>query len=235
MPNDHRLAQLAPLARPAGHVGAGRAGRAPHVGAGRVGAGHAGISLRALALLGSLVLAASAGVRSGPAGAVGAAGKTSAATAYRLPLVGPIRVVRPFAPPATRYSAGHRGVDLASGPGGQVRAAGSGTVRFAGNVAGRGVVVLEHPGGISTEYEPLAVRLGTGGGPGGSRAGPGIAVRVGQPVAAGTALGVVAGVHGDCAPSACLHWGARRGGEYFDPLTLLQPLGPLRLAPTTSD
>jgi murein DD-endopeptidase MepM/ murein hydrolase activator NlpD len=159
---------------------------------------------------------------------------TASEAAYRLPLVGPPRVVRPFVRPATRYSAGHRGVDLATGPSGSVRAAGPGTIRFAGDVAGRGVVVIEHAGGISTEYEPLAIGRAAGGGPAGSRAGPGLAVRVGQRVAGGTVLGVVAGVHGECAPSACLHWGARRGGDYFDPLTLLQPLGPLRLAPTTS-
>ena len=189
-------------------------------------------------LLSTLTLGASAAVSSAPAGAAGAvikAAPAGPATSYQLPMAGALRVVRPFAAPATRYSAGHRGVDLASAPGGQVRAAGPGTVRFVGNVAGRGVVVVDHPGGISTEYEPLATGAGVAavGAAAGSRARPGIAVHAGQQVAGGAALGVVSGTHGACAPSGCLHWGARRGGDYFDPLTLLQPLGPLRLAPTT--
>lgn len=126
----------------------------------------------------------------------------------------PMRVVRPFDPPADPYGPGHRGVDLATSPGESVRTAGSGTVGFAGDVAGRGVVVIVHPGGLRTEYEPLVVR-----------------VRAGQRVARGETIGTVAGSHGSCAPGACLHWSARRGDTYLDPLTLLAPLGPVRLLP----
>ena len=32
----------------------------------------------------------------------------------------------------------------------------------------------------------------------------------------------------------CLHWGARRGDTYLDPLSLLRPLGPVRLLPWSS-
>ena len=49
-------------------------------------------------------------------------------------------------------------------------------MRFAGSVAGRGVVVIAHPDGISTEYEPVRASVRAG-----------AAVRGGQPV------GVVAG------------------------------------------
>ena len=41
-------------------------------------------------------------------------------------------VERPFAPPAHRYGAGHRGVDLAAPPGTPVRAAGAGRISYAG-------------------------------------------------------------------------------------------------------
>ena len=164
----------------------------------------------AVALLGALL--------AGPGGAAGGgspaqAGTQVAATAtYRAP-VAPVRVLRGFDPPSTRYGAGHLGVDLAvHGP---VRAAGAGTVTFAGPVSGRGVVVVLHPDGIRTEYEPLAP-----------------AVTRGQVVAAGQVLGVVAGVHRGCA-GPCLHWGARRGEVYLDPLALLRPLGPVRLLPWT--
>ena len=105
-------------------------------------------------------------------------------------------------------------MDLAAPVGAAVRSAGDGVVRFAGPVAGRGVVVVLHPDGISTEYEPLT-----------------IAVRAGQRVSAGQRLGTVAGVHRGCAPAGCLHWGARRGENYLDPLSLLRPLGVVRLLP----
>ncbi|WP_375500059.1 peptidoglycan DD-metalloendopeptidase family protein [uncultured Jatrophihabitans sp.] len=129
---------------------------------------------------------------------------------YRAPVV-PLTVLRGFSPPATRYGAGHLGVDLAAH--GAVRSAGAGTVLFAGSVAGRGVVVVLHPDGIRTEYEPLRP-----------------AVARGQHVAVGTVLGVVSGAHRGC-PGSCLHWGARRGDTYLDPLRLLRPLGPVRLLP----
>ncbi len=132
---------------------------------------------------------------------------------YRAPLDA-VRVLRPFTPPPERYGPGHLGVDLAAPAGAAVRSAGDGLVRFAAPVAGRGVVVVLHPDGISTEYEPLTV-----------------AVRAGQRVSAGQRLGTVAGVHRGCGPAGCLHWGARRGENYLDPLSLLAPLGVVRLLP----
>lgn len=144
-----------------------------------------------------------------------AAGTTSdSAPVYRAPLAGPLRIVTPFRPPATRYGSGHLGVDLAAPNRAPVFAAGAGVVRFAGAVAGRGVIVLLHPDGISTEYEPVS----------GS-------VRIGQLVASGQLLGLVQGSHRACQPASCLHWGARRGARYLDPLSLLRPLGAVRLVP----
>ena len=133
---------------------------------------------------------------------------------YAAPVPEPLDVLRGFQAPAGPYAAGHRGVDLATRPGEPVRAAGDGVVTFAGPVAGRGVVVIAHPDGVSTEYEPLSP-----------------AVTTGEAVVRGAVVGSVTGVHGDCPPGSCLHWGARRGTEYFDPLSLLQPLGPVRLLP----
>jgi murein DD-endopeptidase MepM/ murein hydrolase activator NlpD len=139
-----------------------------------------------------------------------------AGSPYRPPLT-TLRVLKPFTPPVERYGAGHLGVDLAAAAGGAVLAAGSGVVRFAGPVAGHGVVVLVHPDGISTEYEPLAA-----------------VVAAGQRVTAGQRIGTVRGVHRGCA-AGCLHWGARRGSghppEYLDPMSLLAPLGVVRLLP----
>ena len=169
--------------------------------------------LALLVLLPILLLGTGGSAASG-APVAGSAVPPAAATSYVAPLAGVIVVTRPFVAPLTRYGAGHRGVDLASTEGEPVRAAGPGVVTFAGTVAGRGVVVITHQDGVSTEYEPVTARVGQG-----------AAVMTGQLVA------VVHGKHGACAPGGCLHWGARRGGEYFDPMLLLRPLGVVRLLP----
>jgi len=143
-----------------------------------------------------------------------AAGPDGAGVRYSLPLPGTPVVVRPFEPPPTPYAPGHRGVDLASLGGAGVTAAAAGTVSFAGSVAGRGVVVIAHPDGVSTEYEPVDP-----------------SVQRGELIARGEVIGHVTGTHDGCAPDRCLHWGARRDGSYFDPMSLLRPLGTVRLLP----
>jgi murein DD-endopeptidase MepM/ murein hydrolase activator NlpD len=140
-----------------------------------------------------------------------------AALAYRPPVAGALQVLRRFDPPRSVYGPGHRGVDLALDPGGAVLAAADGTVRFAGPVAGRGVMVVAHPDGVSTEYEPVRPL-----------------VSVGATVHAGQPIGRLSGTHRGC-PGSCLHWGARRAGAYLDPLSLLRPLGPVRLLPWPGD
>jgi len=115
-------------------------------------------------------------------------------------------VTRPFDPPPDRYGSGHRGADLAGAPGSPVSAAGDGVVVFAGMVAGRPVVSVDHAGGLRTTYEPVDAAVGAG-----------------QPVARGTVLGMLVGGHAGCPVAACLHWGLRRGEVYLDPLSLLEP------------
>jgi murein DD-endopeptidase MepM/ murein hydrolase activator NlpD len=137
---------------------------------------------------------------------------------YQAPVPAPVRVLRGFDPPADPYGPGHLGVDLSAGRQAVVRAAGPGVVRFAGPVAGRGVVVIEHPDGIRTEYEPVQPQ-----------------VEVGAAVRAGDPIGHIAGRHRGCAPRSCLHWGARRGDTYLDPMALLGRLGPVRLLPWPRD
>lgn len=149
---------------------------------------------------------------------VAAPGWATAADAvpdWRLPLDGVPVVTRPFDPPDTPYGRGHRGVDLGGEPGAVVRAAGAGTVGYAGMLAGRGVVTVIHAGGLRTTYEPVEV-----------------SVRAGQPVGAGDPLGVLAAGHAGCPAAACLHWGLLRGEVYLDPMLLLAR-GPLRLLPLT--
>ena len=62
----------------------------------------------------------------------------------RWPVPPPIRVVSPFRAPASPYASGHRGIDLAVEPGTTIMAPESGTVSFAGAVAGRNVVAIDH-------------------------------------------------------------------------------------------
>ena len=143
----------------------------------------------------------------------GVAGGGVAAGEFRWPLDGAPRVVRPFDPPARPWLSGHRGVDLAGAPGSTVRAAGAGRVRFAGLVAGRPVISIDHARGLRTTYEPVEP-----------------VVRVGDEVAAGDPIGQLVSGHPGCAVAACLHWGLRRGDIYLDPLSLLG-LGRVRLLP----
>ncbi|MFI5931291.1 M23 family metallopeptidase [Actinoplanes sp. NPDC051494] len=131
--------------------------------------------------------------------------------------VEPPAVTRRFDPPAHRWLPGHRGVDLAAPASVPIRAAGAGTVVFAGTIAGRGVVSVAHAGGLRTTYEPLT--LGS--------------VRVGETVAAGQRIGTLTPGHAGCPGPACLHWGLRRGRDYLDPLALLGA-GRVRLLPVVA-
>lgn len=133
------------------------------------------------------------------------------------PLSGSPTVVRAFEPPALPYGPGHRGVDLAAVPAAPVLAAGAGTVVFAGTVAGRGVVSVDHPGGLRTTYEPVSPT-----------------VSAGDHVARGEQIGTVLPGHAGCTATACLHWGVLHGPrhdrDYLDPLRLLA-MARVRLLP----
>ncbi|HET7399282.1 MAG TPA: peptidoglycan DD-metalloendopeptidase family protein [Intrasporangium sp.] len=122
-------------------------------------------------------------------------------------------VARAFDRPEHRWSPGHRGVDLEATAGQAVLSPGAGRVTYTGLLAGRGVVVVTHAGGLRSTFEPV-----TGPPP------------VGTLVAGGAAIGRVAPAAGHCAPRACLHWGVLRGHDYLDPLSLLMPR-PIRLLP----
>jgi murein DD-endopeptidase MepM/ murein hydrolase activator NlpD len=127
-------------------------------------------------------------------------------------------VIRGFAIGPTLFSPGHRGVDLAAEVGAQILAPADGTVFFAGVLAGRPVLSIDHGGGLISSFEPVSSPL-----------------RRGQNVRQGEVIGVLAPVPGHCAPAGCLHWGVRRAGQYIDPLTLLAGRrGPAVLLPMLS-
>jgi murein DD-endopeptidase MepM/ murein hydrolase activator NlpD len=126
-------------------------------------------------------------------------------------------VVRPFDAPSLKWDRGHRGADLAGRSGQTVYAAAPGTVVFAGELAGRPVVSIAHPGGLRTTYEPVRA-----------------VVRAGQLVDSGSPLGELVAGHQGCGSAACLHWGAMWGpasrADYVDPLGLVAST-PVRLKP----
>jgi murein DD-endopeptidase MepM/ murein hydrolase activator NlpD len=130
----------------------------------------------------------------------------------RWPLRPRPQVVAGFDPPGSPWGAGHRGVDLLGRPGQPVSSALDGVVSFAGVIAGRGVVVVDH-GGTRTTYEPVHA-----------------SVAVGTPLRAGDRLGTLESAGSHCLPRSCLHWGWLRGSTYLDPLRLVGA-GPVRLLP----
>jgi murein DD-endopeptidase MepM/ murein hydrolase activator NlpD len=98
-------------------------------------------------------------------------------------------------------------VDLTAAPGTVVRAPASGTVRFAGRVAGKAVVSVEHAHrilgrtGWRTTYEGVQP-----------------SVKAGDRIRTGEPLGVV--IRDD--HSAGIHWGLKNGRVYADPLLMLR-------------
>lgn len=126
---------------------------------------------------------------------------TDALRGWRWP-VAPPQIVAGFVAPAHAYGPGHRGIDLAAAPGAPVQAPADGVVAFAGVVAGRTLVTIDHGDGLVTTLEPVSTTLAAG-----------------ATVRAGESVGTVdAGGH--TAPGA-VHFGVRDHGEYINPMLLL--------------
>ena len=142
------------------------------------------------------------------------------------------RVVHPFEKPAQRWSAGHRGVDLAVPEHDRrVYAPAPGKVVFSGTIVNRKVLVIAHPDGRRSTFEPMDEAL-----------------PVGTTVAAGEVIGTVAVTAGSTSErpyrrctTVCLYWGVRQGGargdgsgkaaEYINPMSLLGSKEPSILLP----
>jgi murein DD-endopeptidase MepM/ murein hydrolase activator NlpD len=147
----------------------------------------------------------------GPAAAADAAGPAAAGafgTEGELAELGWVwpadafRLARVYVAPAHDYGPGHRGIDLALLGASAVRAPADGIVAFAGRVAGRGVLTIDHGSGLVTTLEPVDTTLV-----------PGASVRRGEDV--GT---LALGGH---AAAGDLHFGVRLNGEYINPMLLL--------------
>ena len=138
-----------------------------------------------------------------------------AAGTYGWPVDGP--VIRGFDPPNQPYGAGHRGIDIGAEPGTSVRAAQEGVVAFAGPIGESLFVSVDHADGVRTTYSWLSS----------------VAVGRGEKVEGGAILGTTGGGHPGVEPPH-LHFGARIGDNYIDPMTLLEPrslVGLIHLAP----
>jgi hypothetical protein len=115
-----------------------------------------------------------------------------------------------FDPPQHIGAHGHRGVDFYAPPGTAVYAVGNGVIKFAGNIAGKPTVSLDHgwhprlanqP--IRSTYEPVHSILPKG-----------------TAVSAGQLLGFTTRGNSHC-ERVCLHFGLKVGdGSYLSPLVL---------------
>ena len=134
------------------------------------------------------------------------ASPTHAAKQWDWPIK-PARLSLGFDRPPQNWLPGHRGVDLVGRSGEQVLAAGNGVVTYAGLVAGKGVVVINH-GMVRTTYEPVRASVITG-----------ARVRVGD------VIGTLSQGKSHCSTQttvSCLHWGLIKGEKYLNPLSLVQ-------------
>jgi len=134
---------------------------------------------------------------------------------YSWPVVGP--VIRGFEPPDGPFGPGHRGIDIAVPFGTPVRAAQDGVVSFAGWVGGALYVSVDHADGVRTTYSWLSA----------------VTVNKGQTVAMGDVIAASGHGHPDV-PTPHLHFGARIGTTYIDPMILLggaDVAGLIHLAP----
>ncbi len=132
-------------------------------------------------------------------GAVIPAPAAGAAHHYQRPVFRPpvdAPVSDPFRAPEKPYGPGNRGIEYDTEPGDVVRAAASGTVKFAGPVAGELHVTVDHGGGLLSSYSYLER----------------ISVRVGAAVGRGAVIGIA---------GERLHFGVRLSGDYTDPDTYI--------------
>lgn len=134
-------------------------------------------------------------------------GDAAAAQTWLIPPVdGPIE--RRFEYAGVRWEPGHRGIDYFVPEGTAVRAAGAGTIRFAGHIGSVGAVTIDH-GGIVTTYSDLSE----------------VHVARGEVVDEGRWIGL----SGEAHPGRPgLHLGVKVEGDYVDPLDHLGRLDPRR-------
>lgn len=125
---------------------------------------------------------------------VSPSGVGAAGSCWRPPTAAP--VLDPYREPACRWCPGNRGIEYDTDPGSPVRAVTTGTVTFAGSVAGVVYLVVIDPGGRRVTYGRMR----------------GLRFARGDVVAAGAVVGFA---------ERSFHLGVREGDRYVDPQPLL--------------
>ncbi|QAY61161.1 M23 family metallopeptidase [Microbacterium protaetiae] len=121
-------------------------------------------------------------------------------SAWEWPLQG-FRIAAPYRAPAHEYGPGHRGIDLEPTGAGEVHAPRAGVIAFAGRIADRGILTIDHQDGYVTTLEPIDS-----------------AFTAGDRVEQGEVIGTIA--HGGHAAPGTVHFGVRLNGEYINPMLL---------------
>ncbi|KQP01291.1 murein hydrolase activator EnvC family protein [Leifsonia sp. Leaf264] len=158
-------------------------------------------SARRIRLLVLIALLAPIGLAAAPAASEDPAPRGD----WRWPLTPPVEIVAEFVAPATRYSAGHRGIDLATASGTAVLAPTDAVVSFVGVVVDRPLITLAYGDGVLVSLEPVLASVGEG-----------------DQVERGQVIGTAAS-GGHCG-DGCLHLGVRVHGEYISPLAYITGL-----------
>lgn len=127
---------------------------------------------------------------------------SSNATRWLRPVASAYSMGTRYQEPEHAYAAGHRGLDYFAPEGTSVQSPESGTVTFAGMVAGKPVLTVEVSDVLRYSFEPLVTDLA-----------------VGDVVGRGEYLGVVS--EGGHCSNVCLHFGVREHGKYVNPVKFL--------------
>jgi len=127
-----------------------------------------------------------------------------------------MHISRLYDPPPERWNPGHRGIDLASVVGADVRSPDAGTITFAGTVVNRPLLTVTFASGMRSSVEPVDALTD-----------------VGSIVQRGELIGKVAdaATAQHCSTEVCVHWGLRVGEDYANPLDWVEGFGPIRLLP----
>jgi murein DD-endopeptidase MepM/ murein hydrolase activator NlpD len=121
---------------------------------------------------------------------------------WEWPVAPPHPIVRAFEAPETRYTAGHRGIDIAAEAGRPVLAPADGVVHFSGIVVDRPLVSIRVGADVIASVEPVES-----------------SVVDGDTVTRGQVIGTVGG-GGHC-DGRCVHLGVRLHGDYVSPMLYL--------------
>jgi hypothetical protein len=143
--------------------------------------------------------------------------------------------MKPYRGPATRYSAGHRGLDYLVREKQTIKAPSFGFIAFANPVALIPAVSIQHTGGYRTTFEPACTILPVGtpvfpGQPIGEVCKPDLPVPVKNPAVTAVKVAVdVLNPLSHCRPKLCLHFSLRYKGGYLSPQALIGGMQASRL------